>query len=891
MEFTLTLDKKVQARIDAGRCINCRECGEICPTGAISEYQKAVSGIFSDCAASPVSDSCSVGCPMGIIPQAVAALVLDGEREKAYRHIIERNPLAWVCAEICSYPCHNSCKLRNIGEEPLDMRILERDVVRQEEAPSYKFTKPAFDRVAVIGGGPAGIMAAFELRRAGYRPVIFEKRDRLGGAMSWGIPDFRLDKTVLHEQIDRLIDTGIEVRYHHVLGENYSIDQLWKEGFAAVLLAVGKSVSVVPGGKEDQVRGVFDGAELLKEVNDGGYSEREQEKAPEGIYTMGEKVIVVGGGQLATDVSQLLASTGRQVTCMIPESAAHMDVPEETKMVCEAVGIEFRYVTDVRQIIKDAEGVKAVEILDGTHATNLFCDAVVYAFGRECSIGGISNVETHPDGTVRVDAVGRTNKEKIYACGEVTGMTSSVVEALAAGRMAAQAIDADLRNAGETVTVPIFADAPAGETIYPENIDWESEQDAVGIPGEEAATGDIIGILRAAGVAETMPEFFRDEGPETQADYKKVAVVGGGIAGVTAAISLARKGVRPTIYEKTARLGGSCRWLATNRRFDRVRMDREMEKIEASGIRVNYNTTGGVRPDILELLREYDAVLFCVGETAGRLPEIPGAAEPGAYDIISLMSDLNNGRLPAHLGSRIVVAGSDETSVDAARALKRICPDVTLLSDCGRGKLQIKTGSVELLLEEGINIVTGVKVAEINKDKKGITGVNCRVLSSGSSLGVPCDTVVFGEAKGPDLTTISLKNLYLDLDEKGYIKVNSRLAASMRGVFAIGDYNMSSVDAGKAGAAAVMNFLEGTDQAVVVEHFRPEEMATEHERLQAKTVDLRSEQETRTPREEARRCICCGYHKADERLCIGCGICRKYCPTGAIWMEGTGRNK
>lgn len=932
MEFTLTLDKKVQARIDAGRCINCRECSRICPTGAIDEYQKAVSGIFSEGGCDAVKDSCSTACPMGVIPQAVASLVRNGEPQKAYRHIIGENPLAWICAEVCSYPCYESCKLCNIGREPLDMRILERDVVRQGEPAEYSFTKPAFDRVAIIGGGPAGIMAAFELRRAGYRPVIFEKRDRLGGAMSWGIPDFRLNKERMHEEIDRLIDTGIEVRYNHILGANYNLRQIWEEGFAAVLLATGRTESMRPSVENYSGKGVYDATELLREINDGGYSRREQESAPEGLESMGERVIVIGGGRLAADTAQLLASTGRQITCMVPAAegsssaaagsssatagsnnaaassnrttagsnntaagsnrnaaeaeARVLGISDHTRQVCEAAGIEVRDVTGVRQIIKSPEGVRAVEILDGNHATNVFCDAVVYAFGRKCNMERIINVETHPDGCVRVDAAGRTNKEKIYACGEVTGQAFSVVEALAAGRMAARAIDADLRGAGETVTVPFFLDAPAGETIYPENIPWEEERDAIGYPGEGASTGDIIPILRSAGVAEEMPEYFRDEGPESAPGVASVAVIGGGIAGIAAAIALAKKGVRPTIMEKTNRLGGSCRWLATNRRFDRVRMDRELEKVEASGIRVLYDTSGGVKPDIMELLRSYDAVLFAVGETAGVKPDIPGAQARGVFDIVTLMQELNNERIPADLGSRTVVVGSDETSVDIARALKRICPDVTLLSDCGRGKLQIKTSSVDLLLEEGINIVTGVTVSEINTDKGRITGVGCTITDTGSSLGVPCDTVVYAEGRKPDLTTISLKNLYLDLDEKGYIKVNSRLAASMRGVFAIGDYNMSSVDAGKAGAAAVMNYLDHLDQAVVVEHFRPEEMATEHERLQGKAVDLRSGQEARTPQQEAVRCISCGYHKAEEQLCLGCGICQKYCPTGAIWMEG-----
>ena len=884
MEFTLTLDKKVQARVDTGRCINCRECSRICPTGAMKEYQKAVSGVFSGTGCSAVADSCSKGCPMGIIPQAVAALEADGETEKAYTHIIEQNPLAWICAEVCSYPCHDSCKLRNIGRQPLDMRILERDVVRQAQPPKYSFTKPAFDRIAIIGGGPAGIMAAFELRRAGYRPVIFEKRDRLGGAMSWGIPDFRLDKERLHEEIDRLTDTGVEIRYNHVIGENYSLQQIWDEGFAAVLFAMGKTVSDNPG--QSLGRGVYDAADLLKEANDGGYSRKEQEHAPEGLESIGEKVIIVGGGRMASDIAQVLAAMGKTVTCMIPEKDGGQDFSEETKAVCSAAGIEIRQVTGIGQVIRDANGVKAVEVLDGSHASNLFCDAVVFDFGQKCHVEHIIKAETHPDGSIRVDSVGRTNKERIYACGEVTGETATVVEALAAGRMAARAIDADLRSAGETVALPAYEDAPAGETIYPENVAWEEEREAIGRPGEEAPAGDIIPVLRLAGVAEDMPEFFRDEGPEQADGSRRVAVVGGGIAGITAAIALARKGVRPTIYEKTSRLGGSSRWLATNRRFDRQRMDQELKKVEESGIQVLYNTSGGVKPDILDMLKEYDAVLFAVGESQGALPKIPGTDARGVYDIVRLMEEMNGGRRPVELGNRVVVAGSDETSVDAARALKRICRDVTLLSDCGRGKLQIKTSCVDLLLEEGINIVTGVTIAQINAEHGSVTGVSCTITENGSSLGVPCDTVVFGEGKQPDLTTISLKNLYLDLDENGYIKVNSRLAASMRGVFAIGDYNMSSVDAGKAGAAAVMNYLEQTDQAVVVEHFRPEEMAVEHERIQGKDVDLRPSQEVASPAREARRCISCGYHQATESRCIGCGICQKYCPVGAIWLDG-----
>ncbi|MBQ6402096.1 MAG: FAD-dependent oxidoreductase [Firmicutes bacterium] len=884
MEVTITVNKTAQARINPGRCINCGECRKICPTGAIREYQKNVSGLFSAGKEEMLETSCSVGCPMGIIPQTVAAFMRDGEAEKAWQHIIERTPMPWTCAEVCRGICYGHCRLLNIGADPIDMHALEKAAVRDRKLDEIVFTPPTYDRVAIIGGGPAGIMAAFELRRAGYRPVIFEKRDRLGGAMSWGISDLRLDKEKLHQEIDRLIRAGIEVRYNYALGQNFSMSQLWEEGFAACLLATGMSDPAESNLRGADCRGVFEAIDILKECNDGGLSQREKDAAGPGIESMGQKIAVVGRGWLLADTAAVLASRGKDVICIAVEGQEEAEMSLED---LQEMGVECRKATEVRQVISDASGVKAIEVLDGARASNLFCEGVVLAFGQRGSVERISKVETYPDGCIRIDGQHRTNKEKIYACGEITGKSRSVVEAMAQGRAAALAMDADLRKTGEGPKAPSFDAAPAGETIYPENIVMERDYRGIGESGKDAID-NIVSLLRSAGLPEEMPTWFVDDGPEEDPNRKKAAVIGGGIAGIAAAIALAKKGIRPTIFEKTSRLGGSCRWLATNRRYDRDLMDKEMQKIEASGIRVIYNVSGGVRPDLMEMLKEYDAVLLTIGETAGKKPNIPGASLRGVTDIVSLMNWLNNGEVPRELGSRVVVAGGDDFSVDAARALKRLCPEVTLLTPCGKGKLQIKTASADLLLEEGINLVTGVEITEINAKEGRADSVSCRVLQNGSSMGVPCDTVVFGEGRGPDMETISLRNLYLDLDDQGYVKINSRLATNMRGVFALGDFNMSSIDAGKAGATAVENYLLGTDQPIVVEKFRPEEMAIEHERIPGKSGILPQSLPARGLEEESRRCITCGYHQAEEKLCIGCGICQKYCPTGAVWMEGVG---
>ena len=884
MEFTLRIEKKAQARINPGRCINCGECKRICPTDAINEYQKAVSALFSSGREQVVETSCSVGCPLGIIPQTVASFIRQGDASKAYRHIAERTPTPWICSEVCDGPCYSHCKLINLDEEPLDMHALEKAAMREGKAIQFEFTPPTYDKIAVIGGGPAGIMAAFELRRMGYRPVIFEKRDRLGGGMSWGIPDQRLDKKAMHLEIDRIVDTGVEVRYNYALGENFDLDQIWKEDFAACLIATGRCEPVGETIRGAESRGVFQAMDILREANDGGYSDLEQRNAAAGQGEMGEKIVVVGRGSLMSEVATVLAAKGKEVTVIIDEDR----IDPETKQALaslEEMGVAGKKATAVRQIISDPEGVKAVEVVDEDRASNLFCDGVVLAFGRRSEVEHIGMVETNAEGIVHVDRSYRTNRDRIYACGEVAGCRESIVEAMAQGRHAAFAIDRDLRKTGEEDVRAEFYPASSGETIYPQNLLTDRDYRAIGSPSESSIE-DIVSVLRAAGLSEDMPVYFKDEGPTDDDEIKKVAIVGGGLAGISAAIAFAKKGIRPTIYEKTSRLGGRCRWLSTNRRYDRDRMDLEMAKLEYAGIRVFTEVSAGIRPDLMELLKEYDAVLLAMGETAPARPEIPGADARGAFDVVSLMRQFNNGQVPEAMGKRVCVIGSDDITLDVARALKRLCEEVTVLSVCGKGKLQVTTSAGRQILEEGINLVTGVEPKEIELKDGHITSVMCNVKNNGASLGVPCDTVVFGEGKKPDLETLSLRNLYLDLDDDGYVKTNTRLATNMRGVFAIGDFNMNSIDAGRAGATAVANYVLGENESVVVEKFRPEEMALEHEKISGKTGVIVQQEAAPTHIDEGERCIGCGYHQSEDNRCIGCGICQKYCPTGAIWMEG-----
>ena len=240
MDFSLTIDKKVQAAVNSKLCINCGKCRELCPTGAMQEQQKTVSCIFADCGEgigknSPVQyfqeakafaaeSACSIGCPLGIVPQAVATCIKADDIEGAYRLISEKNPLPWICSQVCDHFCQDMCKRGNLIDAPLNMRALEDYVIGKVQPKTYKYTHRIHEKIAVIGGGPAGITAAFDLSKAGYSVTIFEKSEKLGGAMSWGIPTFRFDKAKMMAEIERIISPGIDVRYNCDIGKNFTLE-------------------------------------------------------------------------------------------------------------------------------------------------------------------------------------------------------------------------------------------------------------------------------------------------------------------------------------------------------------------------------------------------------------------------------------------------------------------------------------------------------------------------------------------------------------------------------------------------------------------------------------------------------------------------------------------
>lgn len=929
MRFDLTVDKRAEASIDDRLCINCGKCGEICPTGAIDEYRRTVCRMFPrdnaggcegrgggraisfrEARREAVETGCRDGCPLGIVPQAIASLVKAGDVESAREMIEEENPMPWVCARICENPCGDQCVRGKLIDEPLNMRGLEGYVLSSAGETAPKHVKRFSSKIAVIGSGPAGLAAAFRLSEAGYGVTVFEKAGRPGGALRWGVPDFRLNRETLDAETERIADAGVEIKCGCEIGRDYTLDDLHSQGYAVCLIAVGASKGRLPQIPGSDAQGVYDAVSVMRQINGG---------EDEGIQ-LGDHIAVIGGGRLAVNTARVLRRMGKEVTCAVLEREDGPDKVEDSFQAMTREGVDLRKGAVAKQIISEGGAVKAVELVKAGYFTdgdgrrklqivkgsesNVFCDTVIFADGQKCAASELGNMETHPGGRVRVDEKFRTNKDMIFACGDAVGQCGSVAEAMASGKAAAVEIDRTLREnfiPEKTLTVK---NAPDTTVIYSENVrDMvpQVEEVMTGEDGESSAdnhTEDILPLLRAAGIEEEMETYSPYD--EDGRPKRKVAVIGGGIAGMTAALDLARDGYAPAILEKEHALGGRYRWLASHKRVDKELLDRETEKIADAGIDVVCGVAAGAFPDIRRLLdMGYEAVLFAIGESIGRRPSMENVRCKGVFEIVSLMGKLLNSERVDGVGRQVIVAGCDEMAFDAARLLRQFCQQVTVLAPMSKGKLKAGVRSVAAALDEGVHLVTGAEPVAIEAKNGRLTGVKCRIKEKNMMLDIRCDSLVLGGTASPDTAAIAVANPDLDVDERGYIQADEKLITSVYGVFAIGDFDMTSVEAGHAGAAAVRTFLESGEFKPVGKVRGAAEPLTgasvKYEIFEGRGTAGDGKMETGRrlldkyrAEAEASRCMECGYCGETAQRCIGCGVCAGVCPVKAITFRAAG---
>ncbi|OPY01666.1 MAG: Glutamate synthase (NADPH) small chain [Syntrophorhabdus sp. PtaB.Bin184] len=458
-------DWPVKAREDrADEIVKCAACGYC--SEADERYETVVciewpKGALS--APSPwlLAPPCKAACPAGLDIRSYIDLTAQGEYEKALSVIEEKIPFPASVSRVCPHPCERSCN-RGAFDQPIAINALKRflvDTVRKAKGRKKvePFPRTRDERVAVIGSGPAGMTAAFGLAKLGYPVTVFEAAPVPGGMLMLGIPEYRLPKKMVREEIDDIEKRGVEIRLNTLVGEGgISFDSLREEGFKAIVVAIGAHKSVSPGIEGEGLQGVYHGVSFLKAVNLGS--------AP----SIGERVVVIGGGNVAVDAARTVQRMGaKEVTIVYRRSKDEMPAYPGEIEAATVEGVKIVYlVAPVGVTGKDgkAAGLRCVRTELGApdesgrrtaHAVKgsefeIAADSVILAVGETPDPGFFKSAGF----SMKVQQSSQwAGEDGIFACGDVVTGPATVIEAIAAGRRAATGAHRYLR--GESVDYTI----------------------------------------------------------------------------------------------------------------------------------------------------------------------------------------------------------------------------------------------------------------------------------------------------------------------------------------------------------------------------------------------------------------------------------------------------
>ena len=406
------------------------------------------------CLNCPVKPCSNKGCPLNNDIPAFIKEVKQENLEEAYKILSKTTVLGGVCGRICPHmkQCEGSC-VRGIKGNPVQIGEIEAYVFDQAlKNEWYKRIEKTHEldgkKVAVVGGGPAGLTCSAFLARSGAEVTIFEKYEKLGGILAHGIPEFRLEKEVLEKTVASILSLGIKVEYGKELGKNLDIEELEKE-YDAIFLGFGANIPTKMDVEGEELEGVYGGNSLL-----------ETGKHPD--YT-GKKVAVIGGGNVAMDCARTIKRLGADKVYVIYRRA-EKQMPAEAKEVSEAKeeGIEFLFQNNIvkilgknkvekiecirTELVKKEGEAREVPINIENSNYQIDMDYVVMALGSapEKQLVEKLGLELNKWGYIKVDENHRTSNKKIYAGGDLAGDKGTIAWAAKAGRDAAEAIKQSL---------------------------------------------------------------------------------------------------------------------------------------------------------------------------------------------------------------------------------------------------------------------------------------------------------------------------------------------------------------------------------------------------------------------------------------------------------------
>ena len=389
---------------------------------------------------------CQKGCPISTPIPEVIRLLKENRLDDAGRLLFENNPLTTVCSVICNHEnhCEGHCVLGRKGA-PVHFSMIEQYISSTYAAKMTRGPSPSNGKkVAVVGSGPAGLTIAILMARKGYQVTIFDRNEQIGGVLRYGIPEFRLPKSVLDDiQYRHLEMKGIKIRPNTNIGSTIDMENLFRDGYKAVFVGTGVWKPNTLGIKGETFGHVHYGINYLRNPD---------------VFRLGKKVIVIGSGNAAMDVARTAIRKGTQELICVSRrkkiAASHHEFS-----YAQLEGVEFVYnkmpveITDdgviLRDLLEDENGnLTEIEGSDSLWTA----DSVIISVSQgplNLIVSNTPGLNTTPRGLLAVDELGRTSRPGIFASGDVVNGARTVVEAVAFSKRVAEAMDEYIRSLPE----------------------------------------------------------------------------------------------------------------------------------------------------------------------------------------------------------------------------------------------------------------------------------------------------------------------------------------------------------------------------------------------------------------------------------------------------------